>query len=125
MSKHLPVTDSAQTPVPLLLSVVGEELSHLAADVERLHDIVELPGVRDSLRAAKCFDVLQGIDHVTQNLAALSEFLTTLAGSAPDAWTIDARAARDVLRIASLCERLKEPALPRQASAGGDECEFF
>lgn len=125
MSKPQRVPATHLTPIPSLLNVVGEELGHLAADVERLHDIVELPGVRDSLRAAKCFDVLQGIDHVTQNLAALSEFLTTLASATPDDWAVDANGARDVLRIASLCERLKQPTLPRPSSAGGDECEFF
>ncbi len=114
------------TPIPLLLNVVGDELHHLAADVERLHAIVELPGVRESLRAAKCFDVLQGIDHVTQHLSGLSEFLATLAKTAPEHWEIDASAACDALLIASLCERLKQPTMPRQAATSGrDECEFF
>ncbi|MFN3622632.1 MAG: hypothetical protein ACK4TP_01085 [Hyphomicrobium sp.] len=125
MSKPQRVPATSLTPLPSLLNVVGEELGHLAADVERLHDIVELPGVRDSLRAAKCFDVLQGIDHVTQNLAALSEFLTTLASATPDEWAVDANGARDELRLASLSERLKQPTLPRPSSGGGDECEFF
>lgn len=125
MSKPQRVPATNLTPLPSLLNVVGEELGHLAADVERLHDIVELPGVRDSLRAAKCFDVLQGIDHVTQNLAALSEFLTTLASATPGEWAVDANGARDELRLASLSERLKQPTLPRPSSAGGDECEFF
>lgn len=113
------------TPIPTVLNVVGEELNHLAADVERLHAIVELPGVRESLRAAQCFDVLQGIDHVTQNLVGLSEFLSTLARSTPDAWTLDTTAACDVVLLASLSERLKCPASPRQTTAGRDECEFF
>ncbi|MEI9899733.1 MAG: hypothetical protein WDN31_05815 [Hyphomicrobium sp.] len=120
-----PPSNAAYTPVPLLLTVVGEELNQLASDVERLHAIVELPGVRESLRAAKCFDVLQGIDHVTQNLAGLSDFLSTLAATTPDHWAIDTSAACDVLLIASLCERLKRPTMPRPISAGRDECEFF
>jgi hypothetical protein len=118
-------SDVEHTPVPLLLKVVGEELGHLAADVERLHAIVELPGVRESLRAARCFDVLQGIDHVTQHLAGLSEFLSTLAGSTPEHWEIDASAARDVILIAALHDRLKQPTMPRTSAVGGEECEFF
>lgn len=114
------------TPIPLLLNVVGEELNHLAADVERLHAIIELPGVREALRSAKCFDVLQGIDHVTQNLSGLSEFLSTLAKTTPAHWEIDANAACDALLIASLYERLKRPTMPRQPTTSGrDECEFF
>jgi len=118
-------TDPDHTPIPAVLNVVGEELQHLAVAVERLHDIVELPGVRDSLRAARCFDVLQGIDHVTQNLGALSEFLTALARTVPEEWTLDTTAARDALLIASLSERLKQPHEPRPTSAGREECEFF
>lgn len=114
-----------QTPLPALLNVVGEELHHLAQAVERLHDIVELPGVKDSLQEAHCLGVLQGIDHVTQNLAGLSEFLSTLTTKMPEDWALDTTAACDVVLIASLCERLKRPAAPRQVSAGFDECEFF
>lgn len=114
-----------RTPIPALLNVVGEELHSLAADVERLHDIVELPGVRESLRRAQCFDVLQGIDHITQNLMGLSEFLKTAATAIPENWALDARAACDGVLLASLSERLKQPTAPRQATPGGDECEFF
>ncbi|WP_210332525.1 hypothetical protein [Hyphomicrobium sulfonivorans] len=116
---------SEPTSIPTLLSVVSDELNFLATDVERLHDIVELPGVRDSLRQAQCFNVLQGIDHITQNLAGLADFLKTVAESAPPAWQIDTRAACDVVLLASLCERLKQPSQPRKVHAGGDECEFF
>jgi hypothetical protein len=117
--------EADHTSLPLLLNVVGDELHHLAVAVERLHAIVELPGVKDSLRDAHCVGVVQGIDHVTQNLAALSEFLTTLASATPDEWAVDANGARDELRLASLSERLKQPTLPRPSSGGGDECEFF
>lgn len=113
------------TPLPGLLNVVSEELHHLAMAVERLHAIVELPGVRDSLRDAHCFGVVQGIDHVTQNLAGLSEFLSTLASAIPDEWALDTTAACDVVLIASLCERLKRPTMPRSTASGCDECEFF
>ncbi|KAB2943226.1 MAG: hypothetical protein K8F92_10825 [Hyphomicrobium sp.] len=117
--------EADHTPLPGLLNAVGEELHHLAAAVERLHAIVELPGVRDSLRDAHCFGVVQGIDHVTQNLVGISEFLSTLATAIPDEWALDTTAACDVVLIASLCERLKRPTMPRPTSSGCDECEFF
>lgn len=117
--------DLAHTPVPVLLNVVGDELQHLAAAVEQLHAIVELPGVRDSLRAARCFDVLQGIDHVTQNLVNLSEFLAALSTSVPEEWALDTTSACDVVLLAALSERLKQPTAPRAVASGGDECEFF
>jgi hypothetical protein len=122
-----PMSDASadHTPIPMVLNVVGEELSHLAAAVERLHDIVELPGVRESLREAHCFDVLQGIDHVTQNLVGLSEFLVVLASAIPTEWALDTKPARDVVLLASLCERLKQPTVERPASSGSSECEFF
>lgn len=114
-----------QTSLPALLNVVGDELHHLAAAVERLHAIVELPGVKESLRDAHCVGVVQGIDHVTQNLAGLSEFLTTLATAMPGVWELDTTEACEVVLIASLRDRLERPTLPRPTSAGCDECEFF
>jgi len=119
------IESSGHTPIPAVLNVVGEELHHLASAVERLHDIVELPGVRDSLREAHCYDVLQGIDHVTQNLAGLSDFLSTLAKSMPEDWALDTTPACDVVLIAALCERLKRPTMARPTHTGCDECEFF
>lgn len=122
-----PMTDTAAelTPLPAVLNVVGDELTHLAAAVEQLHDIVELPGVRESLREAHCYNVLQGIDHVTQSLAGLSEFLTVLASSVPPEWALDTTPACDVVLLASLCERLKRPTDARQTASGNNECEFF
>ncbi len=124
MSKQS-TTDASLTPLPTLLTAVGEELHHLAAAVERLHSVVELPGLREALRDAKCHNVLQGIDHVTQNLAGLSNFLTTLASEVPDEWSLDTRAACDVVLIASLSERLRRPDTARSAFSESDECEFF
>lgn len=125
-SKNPTIDDAAElTPLPAVLNVVGDELTHLAAAVEKLHDIVELPGVRDSLREAHCYNVLQGIDHVTQSLAGLSEFLTVLACSVPSEWSLDTAPACDVVLLASLCERLKRPTDARQAAVGNNECEFF
>jgi hypothetical protein len=113
------------TALPALLNVVGDELHHLAMAVERLHTIVELPGVKDSLRDAHCVGVVQGIDHVTQNLAGIAEFLSTLATTIPVEWSLDTSEACDVVLIATLRERLEQPTLPRPAASGGDECEFF
>jgi hypothetical protein len=118
-------TTSAPSPMPALLNAVGEELEHLATAVERLHDVLELPGTKESLRDAKCLNVLQGIDHVTQNLAGLSHFLTTLAGSVPNEWMLDTNPACDVVLIASLSERLRQPTLPRPDASKDDDCEFF
>jgi hypothetical protein len=117
--------NDVHTPMPALLNAVGEELGHLAAAVERLHDVVELPGVKESLKDARCFNVLQGIDHVTQNLVGLADFLTTLAAGIPGEWALDTARARDVVLIASLSERLRRPAGPRPTSSQDDECEFF
>lgn len=122
MCKQETTNDS---PMPALLNAVGEELHHLATAVERLHDVLELPGTKESLRDSKCLNVLQGIDHVTQNLAGLSDFLTTLATEVPREWTLDTSAACEVVLIASLSERLKRPAMPRPDSQKSDECEFF
>jgi len=124
MSKQA-TTDTAPAAMPELLNVVGEELHHLAVAVERLHDIVELPGVRDSLQCATSLNVLQGIDHVTQHLDVLSNFLTTIAAAAPEDWTLNTTAACDVITIASLSERLRRPAAPRPAQSANDDCEFF
>lgn len=118
-------TNVTHTAMPTLLNAVGEELHHLAVAVERLHDVAELPGVKESLQDATCLNVLQGIDHVTQNLVALSDFLTTLAAEVPGEWALNTTAACDVVLIASLSERLRRPAMPRPASPESDECEFF
>jgi len=113
------------TSLPVLLNVVGDELRHLAVAVERLHAIVELPGVNESLRDAHCVGVVQGIDHVTQHLAGLSEFLTTLATAMPGGWELDTTEACEGVLIASLRDRLERPTMPRPTPAGCDECEFF
>ncbi len=117
--------NGANTPIPDLFNVVGEELHHLASAVERLHDIVELPGVKQSLQDAKCFDVLQGIDHVTQHLVALSEFFDALNEKVPGHWTLDTGAASEAILIASLQARLRCPTTPRPTAAKNDDCEFF
>lgn len=113
------------TAMPDVLNVVGEELHHLSTAVERLHDIVELPGVKDALRNAHCYAVLQGIDHVTQSLAGLSQFLSTLAAAAPGEWILDVEPARQTITLATLSERFRNPITPRAAAFDGDECEFF
>lgn len=123
MSKRAIKNDT--TPMPAVLNAVGEELNHLAIAVERLHAIVELPGVRDSLRQAQSFELLQGIDEITQHLVGLSEFVTALGSSAPHEWALDTTPACDLVVVAALCERLKRPGSMRSADAGGDECEFF
>jgi hypothetical protein len=69
--------------------------------------------------------VIQGIDHVTQHLAGLSDFLTTLASNTPGEWTLDTGTACDAILIASLSERLRRPHDERQAPHNNDECEFF
>jgi hypothetical protein len=113
------------TAMPDVLNVVGEELHHLSTAVERLHDIVELPGVKDALRNAHCYAVLQGIDHVTQSLAGLSQFMSTLATLTPGEWTLDVEPARQTITLATLSERFRNPITPRAAAFDGDECEFF
>lgn len=117
--------DAAHAAMPALLNAIGEELHHLATAVERLHDVVELPGVKDSLQHATSLHVVQGIDHVTQHLAALSAFMTTIAADVPEQWSLDTAAACDNILIASLSERLRRPDQPRLASAANDDCEFF
>jgi hypothetical protein len=124
MCKQQPKNDT-HSPMPELLTAVSEELHHLAVAVERLHDVLELPGVKGSLRDAKCANVLQGIDHVTQNLSGLSDFLNTLATRVPGEWTLDHHEACDVILLASLSERLRQPASPRPQVEENDECEFF
>lgn len=118
-------TDTAHAAMPQLLNAVSEELHHLSHAVERLHDVVELPGVRDSLRDATSLNVLQGIDHVSQHLVGLSDFLTTLAAGVPGDWNLNTAAACDVVTIAALSDRLRHPGKPRPEHTASDECEFF
>ena len=118
-------TKAAPAAMPVLLTAIGEELRHLANAVERLHDVVSLPGVKVSLQDAEAINVVQGIDHVTQHLAALSEFLATIATDVPEHWSLDTASACDSILIASLSQRLRRPHEPRPSSAANDDCEFF
>lgn len=113
------------SPMQTLLSVVGEELTHLAAAVERLHDVLELSGSKEGIQDARSISVLQGIDHVTQHLSGLSDFFRTLAPEVPGEWEIDTSDASEVVLIATLSERLRRPAMPRPQASDNDECEFF
>jgi hypothetical protein len=117
--------EASQAPMPDLLSTIGEELEHLASAVERLHQIVELPGVRSSLQDAASLHAVQGIDHVTQHLVALSEFFARISAEVPSHWALDTGEACDRILIATLSERLRHPHAPRRAPQGNDDCEFF
>jgi hypothetical protein len=64
----------------------------------------------------------QAFDLVTQSLAALSQYLGSIAAEAPESWTLDPTALAAALPLASLGDRLV--AAKTTTEATGDLCLF-
>jgi|HubBroStandDraft_4_1064222.scaffolds.fasta_scaffold1168934_1 hypothetical protein len=120
--------DTATTaPVTEILGRVAAELRQAAVLIERLpictEHFKESMGSEDShyLRA------MQGLDHSSQRLSGLADFLSALADRAPAHWHLDTHLASQVVTLAELAKRLKLTAEAAGESAGASsgDCEFF
>ena len=115
------------TPVTEILGKVAEELRQAAVLIEQMPICGEHArqgiGADDSdyLRA------MQGLDHSSQRLAGLADFLSALADRAPAHWHMDTHLASQVVTLAELAQRLRLTAEGQQqsGSASNGDCEFF
>jgi len=118
---------STTAPVTEILGRVAQELRQAAVLIERTpicsEHVKEGVGVQDSqyLRA------MQGLDHSSQRLAGIADFLTALADRAPAHWHLDTHLAAQVVTLAELAQRLRLSAEGSGESGGGSsgDCEFF
>jgi len=105
-----------QVPVSQLLGACAVELADLAHRCEGLQGALSaglsLAAVKDA----------QALDLVTQSLAALSQYLSSLAAGAPDGWALDPTASAAALPLASLGDRLI--AAGASVEADDDVCLF-
>jgi hypothetical protein len=89
-----------QAPVSQLLDACAAELADLASRCEVLQSTLS-PGLSHA-----AIDDAQALDLVTQSLAALSQFLGSIAAGLPEGWTVDPTASAASLPLASLGDRL-------------------
>ena len=105
--------ESAANGSPELISV-GEVLTRLSHEVRLLSDGAnELQDLVGNLVVAGAFGgspsiyELQCLDRLSQNLDAVSDFLTSISKHARIDWRIDVAAAAAGLKLAELGDRLK------------------
>jgi hypothetical protein len=111
----------ATLPVANALSACAAELDALSRACDALqHALGPLLVDRAAIEAA------QGLDLVTQSLAALSEYLDAVSCQVPDDWSIDPHQAAAGLTLADLAERLKGEVMEAAALAGvPDDLDIF
>ena len=109
-------TTSSQTPMSKVLEACAVELADLARLCETLQGALS-----SGLSQANVEDA-QALDLLTQSLAALSQYLGSMAAEAPSAWALDPTALAAALPLASLGGRLV--AAKVTAEAAGDLCLF-
>lgn len=112
LSKTEPAA-ATMAPVTEILVRVAEELREAAVLIERTPICTE--HVKDGIGAEDIgyLRAMQGLDHSSQRLAGLADFLSALADRAPAHWQMDTHLAAQVVTLAELAHRLK-------LSAGGD-----
>lgn len=105
-----------QAPMSQVLGACAAELADLARLCEELQGALT-PG----FSSANIQDA-QALDLVTQSLAALSQYLGSMAAEAPGSWALDPTALAAALPLASLGDRLV--AAKTTAEAAGELCLF-
>ncbi|SKA37068.1 hypothetical protein [Consotaella salsifontis] len=94
------------TPLSDLVARLADELKVLSKVTEDMHQIVCDDCAREHLHNQDFVRAVQSIDHTTQILDNLSEFLGLVAKDTPEDWSLDVGHALDTVRLAALKSRL-------------------
>lgn len=89
-----------QAPMSQVLGACAVELADLAVRCETLQSALSAGFSRANVEDAQAFDL------ITQTLAALSQYLGSIAAETPASWTLDPTASAAALPLASLGDRL-------------------
>lgn len=103
------MTDSAQStdafpeqPLPEILMRLVSELHDVAYLIERVEpQLLELGGAQ-ILENPDSVKILQGIDLAVQKTRGLAEFIDTITGTIPDAWTVEVATALGLVKLADM-----------------------
>jgi hypothetical protein len=115
-------------PMTEILVRVAQELRHAAVQIE--HTPIWTQHVREGMGStdADYMRAIQGLDHSSQSLAGLADFLAALADRAPAHWLIDSVEASKVVALAELASRLSLKLASGESETPGassGDCEFF
>ncbi len=122
------VTDrSARAGVSATLTCASDQLRQTVAMVEDLEDVVSLAISLAGRAGADQMLELQKLDHISQKIQGVADFLEALGEGLPPDWRVDAQKASRRVLLAELGKRLGSPenaeaAPPPPVSA---ECEMF
>src|SRR5260221_12798621 len=105
-----------QAAMSQVLGACAAELADLAHRCEALQTTLSAGFSRANLQDAQDFDL------VTQSLAALAQYLGSMAAEMPESWTLDPTALAAALPLTSLGDRLV--AAKTATEAAGDLCLF-
>lgn len=109
-----------------VLETVGRELRELAVRVDGMHILVANGASRLASDPA-CIEAAQGIDVVSQHLAAIADFLGVLGLNLPEDWMVDPAPAAKVVTLSALAAKLGCPDAARNlaGSPAAAEWELF
>ncbi|ORE94836.1 hypothetical protein [Aurantimonas sp. 22II-16-19i] len=108
-------------PLSSLLQTLADELRALAVTAEEMHHLVcheHLSHDPDYIRA------VQRIDHTTQVLDNLSNFVSAVGEETADGWSIAIGPALSTIRLSELKRRLHKAEI-EEIAANDDELELF
>ena len=127
--KILQIETAAATMMPVteILGKVAEELRQAAVLIEQTPICSERTRASIGIEDVDYLRAMQGLDHSSQRLAGLADFLSALADRAPAHWHMDTHLASQVVTLAELAQRLRLTAEGQQqsGSASNGDCEFF
>ncbi|MEF2072189.1 hypothetical protein [Consotaella aegiceratis] len=94
------------TPLSDLVKTLADELKVLSKVTDDMHHIVCDDCARENLHDENFVKAVQSIDHTTQILENLSQFLALLAHETPEDWHLDVGRPLDSVRLGALKHRL-------------------
>jgi hypothetical protein len=105
-------------PLSRTLGACAGELAALADRCEALQ-----AGLAPALQTGAAIEEAQTLDILTQSLAAVADYLHTLAADVPNEWVVDASSAAAAVRLTELAKRLAGGALLPPPESG--ELDLF
>lgn len=118
--------DPMLVPIAALLSRIERELRDLASASDELQTVISPALSVDQLLKTGLFPAVQSLDHMSQTLCAIADFVKAVASTVPNKWQIDPRSAAVVLSLADLAARLTQSKNDSEtAKLSRGDCEHF
>ncbi|MBB3384712.1 MULTISPECIES: hypothetical protein [unclassified Rhizobium] len=129
-------TAAIEETLPAILLRIVSELHDIAYLIERVEP--QLLDISDAniLASPEAMKVVQGIDLAVQKTRGIAEFIDTIAGAMPEAWTVDLATALSLVKLTEMQRALggssfhahspsmAQPLVQPMAKAAGD-FDFF